>query len=310
VGDQRLEGDGHTALLRLATEQHGVVTTAQLSSLGYSKSSAAKAASVGRLVRLHRGVYAVGHGDLGWNGHCLAAALACSPCVASHWSAAWLWGLLRSAPSTFHLTARLPRHGRDGIVLHSSNLAREDLTRIDRIPVTSVERTVLDLTAVAPERTERFLEKLADRPKGFDRRRFESLLGRTAGHPGHVRLKRELELYRRDDDPAFTRSRLEKRFRRLLRDAGMPMPAANVFIGKYELDCWWEEERLAVELDTFGTHGSRRSFEADRLRQRELGLMGIAVERVTDRQLESEAGAVLDAIRARLAERAPGDCAA
>jgi very-short-patch-repair endonuclease len=74
----------------------------------------------------------------------------------------------------------------------------------------------------------------------------------------------------------------------------------NYVVAGYELDCWWEEARLAVELDTFGTHGSRLSFEEDRKRQRVLGLLGITLERVTDRQLAGEPEEVLRAVAARL----------
>ena len=55
-----------------------------------------------------------------------------------------------------------------------------------------------------------------------------------------------------------------------------------------------------MELDTFGTHGSRLSFEEDRKRQRVLGLLGITVERVTDRQLAREPEEVLRMVATRL----------
>jgi very-short-patch-repair endonuclease len=302
MGDKG-RGPRYGPLAELATRQHGVVTTAQLAELGFSRSAVAKATESGRLERLHRGVYAVGHGDLSWEGRCLAAVLACSPAVASHWTAAWMWGLLASRPTKFHLSARATRHSRCGFSIHSANLVREDLTRLEGIPVTSVERTVLDLAALAPRRTERVLGRLADQPRGIDLRRFESLLDRNEGHHGYGRLRKELLLYRSDPDPAFTRSKLEKRFRRVLRQAGLPLPAANFVVDGYELDCWWEAERVAVEVDTYGTHGSRRSFEEDRRRTRELGRRGIAVERVTDRQLDDEPEAVLAALAELLRRR-------
>ena len=59
------------------------------------------------------------------------------------------------------------------------------------------------------------------------------------------------------------RSDLERRFRDLVLAAGLPRPQTNVVVEGYELDCYWEAEGFAVELDTYATHGSRRSFEAD-----------------------------------------------
>jgi very-short-patch-repair endonuclease len=111
-------------------------------------------------------------------------------------------------------------------------------------------------------------------------------------------LAEAVELYR--PDPSVTRSGLERRFRELVREAGLPAPAMNYVVAGYELDCWWEEASLAVEIDTFGTHGSRLSFEEDRKRQRVLGMLGIRLERVTDRQLASEPDEVLRAVEALL----------
>jgi very-short-patch-repair endonuclease len=280
-----------------------VVTTAQLRDLGYSKSSVSKAAKAGRLVRLYRGVYAVGHEDLSWNGKILAAVFASEPAVASHWTAAWMWGLLASRPTTFHLTAPTRRHRHARFAIHFASLVPEDVTEIEGIPLTSPERTTLDLTAAAPKLIAGLLERLDKPPHAFDLRRFESLLDRTRGHRGWSRLTEELALYREDFDPAFTRSKLERRFRRLLRTTDLPMPEANAIVGDFELDCFWEPERFAVELDTFGTHGSRRSFESDRRRQRELALQGIALERVTDNQLRDEPDEILAAIADQLRRR-------
>src|ERR1700753_2920333 len=108
VGDQGTRV-GHGALAELATRQHGVVSTGQLSTLGYTRSSVSKASGVGRLHRVHRGVYVVGHQRLTWQGRCMAAVLAASPSVASHWSAGWLWGLLQTRPGTVHVTCRRSR---------------------------------------------------------------------------------------------------------------------------------------------------------------------------------------------------------
>src|SRR5690348_5321583 len=102
----------HFDLAAVAAEQHGVVSARQLESFGYARSTIADLAKAGRLHRIHRGVYAVGHTDLSWHGHCMAAVLARAPAVASHWSAAWLWGLPQRRPALFHLTAPSRRHRR------------------------------------------------------------------------------------------------------------------------------------------------------------------------------------------------------
>lgn len=275
------------------------MTTSQLAALGYTRSSAAKAANVGRLERLHRRVYAVGHEALTWEGWCVAAVAANAPCVASHWSAGWVWGLTRTRPSgKFHVTATTRRHRRAEFHVHFAALAEEDMTECDRIPVTSLARTVLDLAALDPGRTEKDLRRCEDGEHRLDLREFEALLARSKGHKGWSMLAEAVDLYR--PDPTVTRSGLERRFRALVRAAGLPAPSMNFVVAGYELDCWWAEARLAVELDTFGTHGSRLSFEEDRKRQRELGLLGITLERVTDRQLDREPEEILRMVATRL----------
>ena len=248
---------------------------------------------------LHRGVYAVGHEALGWQGWCVAAVAANAPSVASHWSAGWIWGLTRSRPSgRFHVTATTRRHRKKEFHVHFASLVDEDTTVLDGIPVTSAARTVLDLAALEPGRASGDLKRLEDGEHRLDLRRFEALLARSKGHKGWAALAEAVSLYR--PDPTVTRSDLERRFRALVRAAGLPAPATNFVVAGYELDCYWPDHRLAVELDTYGTHGSRLSFEEDRKRARALGLLGIAVERVTDRQLDREADEVLRAVAARL----------
>ncbi|HVW46221.1 MAG TPA: hypothetical protein VHA76_04145, partial [Solirubrobacterales bacterium] len=73
----------------------------------------------------------------------------------------------------------------------------------------------------------------------------------------------------------------------------------------YELDAYWPEERFAVELDLFETHGSRAAFEEDRLRQEELKLTGIEMIRVTGPRLRREPGTVIERVRTLLERRHP-----
>jgi very-short-patch-repair endonuclease len=89
----------------------------------------------------------------------------------------------------------------------------------------------------------------------------------------------------------------------LIRAASLPLPSQNVNLGPYELDCYWEAERFCVELDVYATHGSRRSFEADREREDDLLLLGVELIRVTDVRLGREPDAVLARVAAHLERR-------
>jgi hypothetical protein len=280
-----------------------VVATRQLDGLGYGRNSVAKAAATGRLHRVHRGVYVVGYRRLTWHGRCMAAVLASSPSVASHLSAGWLWGLLRTRPGTVHVTCPKGRRAERSFVVHRSELAAVDRTVRDGIPVTSLPRTILDLAVDSrPKTVGRFIE-LADELKVFDLREMRELLDRSNGHRGAGKVRAALDAYR--PERQFTRSGLERRFLELVREAGLPEPAMNDVVAGYELDAWWEAERFGVELDAWETHGSRLSFEEDRVRDDALLLAGIETTRVTGPRLDREPGAVIDSLRRHLGRRAP-----
>lgn len=285
----------------LARGQHGVVSARQLREIGYSTSTVAGAAKRGRLHPIHRGVYAVGHTALTWDGYCMAAVLARPGSVASHRPAAWIHGLLRYRPGTFHVTAPTRQKAKRDFTVHFARLADEDQTVVDGIPVTSPARTMLDL---APDESTRRLHLMIDRAEArrtFDLRRFESLLARAGGHPGRAKLRFALDTFKPEN--AVLRSGLEKRFRQLVLAAGLPAPQANVVIEGYELDCYWEAEGFAVELDVYATHGSRLSFEADRERADDLLLAGIEMIRVTGNRLDREPRATIARVAAHLERR-------
>lgn len=99
-----------------------MVTRQQLEALGFVRTTISNWAKVGRLHRLHRGVYAVGHTAISWDARCLAAVLARPGAVAGHATAAWIHGLLRYRPETIHLTAPTRQRIRRGFVVHYARL--------------------------------------------------------------------------------------------------------------------------------------------------------------------------------------------
>ena len=222
--------------------------------------------------------------------------------VASHASAAWLWGLLLYRPQTIHVTAPTRRRAKRDFKVHfSSILAEEDRGEREDIPVTSLARTFLDLAVgTRRDRLERYFER-AEKRGVFDLGALESVLARAGGHRGRGPLSRALALYQ--PQAAFTRSGLEKRFLALVRKAGLPTPAMNVNVGGLELDAYWERERFAVEIDTYETHGSRAAFERDRLRREELMLISVEMLPMTGVRLEREPTAAMRRLAALLAQR-------
>ena len=127
------------------------------------------------------------------------------------------------------------------------------------------------------------------------------LLERTKGHRGGPNVRAALDTYR--PERRFTRSGLERRFLELVLEAGLPEPSMNFFVAGHEIDAYWASRRFGVELDVYETHGSRLSFEADRVRDDELLQAGIETIRVTGPRLDRESGAVVDSVRRHLARR-------
>ncbi|HEU5062895.1 MAG TPA: type IV toxin-antitoxin system AbiEi family antitoxin domain-containing protein [Solirubrobacterales bacterium] len=288
----------------MAHRQHGVVSVGQMRALGYSKSSIEKAVKNGRLHSIDRSVYAVGHTRLSAHGKCFAAVFACGPgAVLSHYSAAWLHGLVRWSPEPFHVTGPVARRPRLPVRIHRARrLEAEDREVVEGIAVASVSRTLLDMAAAVRFET---LERLVERSEElgvFDLRQVEDLLARTVGHHGHGRLRRAIALYK---PASFTRSSLEKRWLELVVEAGLPQPRTNFVEQGFELDCYWPEFRFAVELDLFETHGTRAAFERDRERQEDLLLAGIAMTRVTGPRLEREPEQVIERVARLLSARGP-----
>lgn len=179
-------------------------------------------------------------------------------------------------------------------------MAEADRAEVERLPVTSVARTLLDLAVVVgPKRLERALDQ-AERLRIFDLAEVEELLERNRGHNGRSRLRRAISRYQY---PEFTRSGLERDFLALIRKAGLPRPSVNTFVAGYEVDMLWEPQRLAVEIDSYEFHGTRRSFEEDRLRDEDLKTAGIDVIRVTGKRIAEDGDLLVKRLAALLKRR-------
>jgi very-short-patch-repair endonuclease len=268
---------GSTAGQRIAAiadRQHGVVTVAQLFSAGLSETAVQRAVEAGRLHRLHRGVYAVGHRSLSWRGRWLAAVLAAGDgAVLSHRSAAALWEYLRPTRGPVHVTvpAAVRRTSRAGLQIHRSRtLAPRDVTRRHGIVVTTPARTIEDIRGTV----EPYLFRRALRQ------------AELAGHPvPHLSAVRR------------TRSDLELLFLTLCDAHDLPRPLVNRRVAGHRVDFFWPDQRLAVETDSWDYHRGSVAFEDDHDRDLELRARGITTRRYTGDQLETSTDAVAADLR-------------
>jgi very-short-patch-repair endonuclease len=279
MGPKRATGHPDREVASIAARQHGVVLLAQLVAVGVTQRAVARRVQSGRLHRIHRGVYAVGHRRLSKEGSWLAAVLACGEgAVLSHRSAAGLWNLLPASPGIIDVTVPGAggRRKRRGIRVHRSRtLLPSHCTLHNAIPVTKPARTLEDLRRVTTPDEFRAAVRQAE------------VLGLPLG--AHA------------VDADLTRSELEHRFLRLCRRHRIPAPEVNVRIGPFLVDFLWRDERLIAETDGYRFHRGREAFEADRARDVELKLLGFTVVRFTHRQVMDEPSQVAQTLRMLLA---------
>jgi Transcriptional regulator, AbiEi antitoxin/Protein of unknown function (DUF559) len=257
----------------LAAEQHGMITRSQLLNAGVGPDTVDRWIKAGRLIRVHRGVYALGHLPLSPHARAMAGVLACGPdAVLSHRSAGALWGLIRHHGPVDVTAATQHRHS--GVALHRSRLAMSDVTVHYGIPTTTPARTLADLADVLDP---------AALTRAVNEARIRHLTSLDAIaqqlRPGRA-TKTLAQIVTRAEGP--TRSVFEDTFLAFCERHGLPRPEVNATVAGYEVDMLWRRQRLIAELDGRAFHGD---FERDRDKDADLLAAGHRVVRVTWRRL-------------------------
>jgi very-short-patch-repair endonuclease len=283
----RPESDKEVA--RRAARQWGVLSLAELQECGLTPRAVSRRVRSGRLHRLHRGVYAVGHRNVPLNGRFLAAVKACGPtAVLSHYSAAALWGVVVWDGRPIEVTvASTARRKHRGLRIHRTQ--NPERTRRAGIPVTPPARTLIDLAATLPFKPLRRAVRQAQALRLVS-------LAELAG----ARSRTLAEILAAG--PAPTRSELEDAVLELMLRGGLQRPDVNVpmtLAGRTVVpDFRWPGERLVVEADGREWHDNRLAREDDVERQALLEARGERVVRVTWRQAVARPQETLARIRA------------
>ncbi len=278
-------------ILALTGAQRGRVARWQLAAAGLTRDAIDRSVRSGRLVAEYHAVYALaGTGELPLAAE-TAAVLAGGPgSRLSFHSAAVLWKLRPGVARPVHITVPHHRRGptrQPGIVVHRTTIQVRGDVHIHRgLPVTSPARTTLDVAATLPDAdVARLLDEALFARRLLSRRELLRTLATAGGHPGRARLRRAAAPLTR---PARPDSKPEARLLALISAAGLPAPQTQAPILGYRLDLYWPDRGFAVEVDTYGTHGSPRRFAADRRKDaRLLAERGIVVLRFTDTQIAS-----------------------
>jgi very-short-patch-repair endonuclease len=281
----------------IAAEQHGLICRAQLADLGLGEDAIDHRLTLGRLIRVHRGVYAVGHRLLTQRGRWLAAVLAAGEgAVLSHRSAAGLWGLPASGGRDIDVTVPSNRRATDGIAIHRTKLDPSEITKRGPIAVTTPTRTLLDLASqIEGPPLERAIRE-AIYLRLTSTASLARCLSQHQGRRGSRVLRSALP-----ETAGRMRSDLERDFIAFLRRHRLPLPELNAVIEGKEVDCVWRAKRLIVELDGGAAHDTPHAFEEDRARDADLLAAGWPVMRITSRRLTIHATALREHLARLLA---------
>ncbi|RBY85055.1 DUF559 domain-containing protein [Blastococcus sp. TF02A-30] len=262
----------------------------------------------GRLQRIRPGVYALPSLAADWRVR-VEAVVRTSGAVVSHRTALSLWDLLPPRPAAaLHLTVPVTRSGRgtDGVVVHRTRDLDDAVRRVDGLPVTSVERSVVDawghpdgvprseLRAAAIDAVRRRLCSPSDLVREIERRpclpgraALLSLVGLLAdGCRSELEIWGCLHVLRGPGMPTFTLQR--------------PVTVAGE---RFVLDAACEDVLLAVEMDGASFHGSRQQRERDIRRDALLATVGWQTLRFGYRRMTSAPDACRRDIRAAYAAR-------
>jgi len=271
-------------LAELASRSHGVVTRQELLSAGLTRNEIASRIRHGGLIRVHRGVFRVGHVAPSLEARYLAGVKACGEkSLLAGSAAAHLFGLLKRPPSLPEVLTASQRRPKGVVARRARRSDLTDGTVWRDIPVTNIPRTLVDLAAVlAEEDLARAFHEAAVRHR-IRPDRVEAVLSRRHNWPGARKLRRVIW-----GETPVTLSRLESRFLDCLRAASLPQPDVNRRIGRRYVDCRWPGHRLTVELDSYRYHGTRHAWEQDLEREREARARGDEFRRYTWRDVDED----------------------
>jgi len=296
-----------TGVEAVAAHQHGLVTRADLTGLGATRSGVRHRLAKRRLRPVHPTVLCLPGAPLDWFGRLRAVVLAAGPdAIASHRSAAALYEIPGFPNHEFEISVPLSTSPEvDGAIIHRLTTTCARVKWVRGIPTTPIARTLCDLASVVhPLRVERALDtclaqRLVTVPAVW--RAVDDLPAR--GRKGTGLIKRLLSA--RGDGHVAPPSALERRLLELLESAALPPPAREVDVG--DADTWvgrvefvYRDAKLLVEADSRLHHSSLSDRRADAARDRRLTEAGWRVLRVTWEQVTTRPHEVSERIEAAL----------
>jgi very-short-patch-repair endonuclease len=269
------------AITGLAEKQDGLVTTGQVMA-DVGRIGLERAVRAGLLRRVRRGVYVVRGAPRSGRTSVQAALSILGPdAVASHLSAAWLYGFLSDPPVPVDVTVPLGSHrAAHGVAVHRSDVPAHERAVVQGLAATSVARTIVDLAAVLPAgRVEKIVHEAVMR-RLCRYEDVEAAVTRLRGRRGSARLQAMVGACLGDTP-------LEARWNRLIVGAGLPAPVRQhqVIVGGrvFVLDFAWPSAQVALETNGFDARRTRTGFDRDHDKVLALQSAGWTVYAVTGR---------------------------
>lgn len=288
----------------MATAQGGVVSLSQLREEGVSRRRTAERAGNGKLHRIHRGVYTVGHRSVSRATRLRAALLACGEgAVVSHGTAAAFHRLFDEWPYFIDVTVPVEAGRKiDGVRCRRCRYPEPEEVEVrSGITVTTIARTLVDLAGILrlPD-LRKVVGRVAIRRK-LDLQAVDVAIYNAKGRRGLKKLELALVPYRtKDGKVPDVRSDFETLVLPQLLDRGMSRPATNAPIHidgeRFLIDFLWERQGVIVETDGRATHETPTAFQDDRRRDQFLAAAGYRVLRVTWSQIHGDTQGVLGRI--------------
>jgi very-short-patch-repair endonuclease len=261
-----------------------------------SRGAIAKWVRTGRLHPLYRGVYAYGHAAISERGGWVAAQLAAGDgATITGFAGGRLLGVMKRPVGEIEVLVPKPRTSQPGFRARlCRGLDPRDVVVVDGIRVTTVARLLVQLTdALEADELALVIHEAAYLGK-FSREATLAAMARAGRRRRLGALEDALALHA--SGSAGSRSRLEKRFRRLVVGAGLPAPRQNVKVNGFEVDAYWPG--LCVEIDGVG-HRRKRSQVDDRIRDAALRAAGYTVLRFAEDDLDVRPAWVLAQLAAQ-----------
>ena len=260
----------------------------------------------GRYVKLHRNVYVMAGTPITYETRLVAAVRWAGPGAAvSHRSAAALHGLAGFARRQVEISTHRSVNA-EGVIVHTrAKLQRRDITTKDGIPVTSIERTLIDLMGVcSPDQVELALDDALVRGLTTIRR----ILDRLRDLPQNLKGRRKLiELLEERLTGGWPNSPLETITNRIFKRFPLPRPTLQFVVYRgnrrvKRVDFAYPDDEVCVEPDG-GWHQHWKQRQEDARVRNELQAMGWIVIVVTWAEVRDRPERVYEQIRAALESR-------